>query len=180
MTCSMIPRTHRAPTEITLIFCTEFYYHANISTNGNTRSLEKFLYEILYHPEFVQFDLDRKIMRHLLDPTIRTFDQSACRRGEFLCAGTRVRLYPNIKKILYFISSRAFWAYTILRVKSESLHWCDKKNSTGPRGTEFVHCFSHQLQQLLGAWSLIFPWIFLLSQQIWCRILLFILCWPIH
>ena len=122
MTCSMIPRTHRAPTEITLIFCTEFYYHANISTNGNTRSLEKFLYEILYHPEFVQFDLDRKIMRHLLDPTIRTFDQSACRRGEFLCAGTRVRLYPNIKKILYFISSRAFWAYTILRVKSESLH----------------------------------------------------------
>jgi hypothetical protein len=114
--------THRAPTEITLIFCTEFYYHANISTNGNTRSLEKFLYEILYHPEFVQFDLDRKIMRHLLDPTIRTFDQSACRRGEFLCAGTRVRLYPNIKKILYFISSRAFWAYTILRVKSESLH----------------------------------------------------------
>ena len=59
---------HRAPTEITLIFCTEFYYHANISTNGNTRSLEKFLYEILYHPEFVQFDLDRKIMRHLLDP----------------------------------------------------------------------------------------------------------------
>jgi hypothetical protein len=115
-------QNHRAPTEITLIFCTEFYYHANIGTNGNTRSLEKFLYEILYHPEFVQFDLDRKIMRHLLDPTIRTFDQSACRRGEFLCAGTRVRLYPNIKKILYFISSRAFRAYTILRVKSESLH----------------------------------------------------------
>jgi hypothetical protein len=113
---------HRLPTEITLIFCTEFYYHANISTNGNTRSLEKFLYEILYHPEFVQLDLDRKIMRHLLDATITTFDQSACRRGEFLCAGTRVRLYPNIKKILYFISSRAFWAYTILRVKSESLH----------------------------------------------------------
>ena len=113
---------HRVPTKITLIFCTEFYYHPNIITNGNTRSLEKFLYEILYHPEFVQFDLDRKIMRHLLDPTITTFDQSACRRGEFLCAGTRVRLYPNIKKILYFISSRAFWAYTILRVKSESLH----------------------------------------------------------
>jgi hypothetical protein len=105
---------HRAPTETTLIFCTEFYYHANIITNDNTRSLEKFLYENLYHPEFVQFDLDRKIMRHLLDPTITSFDQSACRRGEFLCAGTRVRLYPNIKKILYFIRSRAFWAYTIL------------------------------------------------------------------
>ena len=29
---------HRLPTEITLIFCTEFYYHANMSTNGNTRS----------------------------------------------------------------------------------------------------------------------------------------------
>ena len=121
---------HRAPTEITLIFCTEFYYHANISTNGNTRSLEKFLYENLYHPEFVRFDLYRKIMRHLLDATITWFDQSACRRGEFLCAGTRVRLYPNIKKILYFISSRAFWAYTILRVKSESLHWCGKSTRT--------------------------------------------------
>ena len=45
MICSMIPRTHRAPTEITLIFCTEFYYHANIITNDNTRSLEKFLYD---------------------------------------------------------------------------------------------------------------------------------------
>ena len=99
---------HRAPTEITLIFCTEFYYHANISTNGNTRSLEKFLYEILYHPEFVQFDLDRKIMRHLLDPTIKTFDQSACRRGEFLCAGTRVRLYPNIKKICILLIHARF------------------------------------------------------------------------
>ena len=83
MTCSMIPRTHRAPTEITLIFCTEFYYHANIITNDITRSLEKFLYENLYHPKFVRFDLYRKIMRHLLDPTITSFDQSACRRGEF-------------------------------------------------------------------------------------------------
>ena len=31
-------RDHRAPTKFTLIFCTEFYYHANMSTNGNTRS----------------------------------------------------------------------------------------------------------------------------------------------
>ena len=29
---------HRPPTKFTLIFCTEFYYHANMSTNGNTRS----------------------------------------------------------------------------------------------------------------------------------------------
>ena len=29
---------HRLPTKFTLIFCTEFYYHANMSTNGNTRS----------------------------------------------------------------------------------------------------------------------------------------------